>query len=83
MLVLAFVIVIIALLAIALIVSYAPLFALAIALAVVVALVWGFAARRTRQVGSEHATAAEERRDAGAAARPSASAAPQSGEGGP
>ncbi|HMC06554.1 MAG TPA: hypothetical protein VKG89_04070 [Solirubrobacterales bacterium] len=82
MILLGLVIVLVVLLALALIVSFAPFLAAAIALAVIVALVWGFAARRTRQVGSEHATAAEERRDAGGAARPSASAAPQSGEGG-
>ena len=62
--------------------AWAPIFAAAIALLVILALLFGFSGRRSREVGSEHAAAAEDRREAGQAARPSASAAPQSGEGG-
>jgi flagellar biosynthesis component FlhA len=44
-------------------------------------VLWVLAARRTRQVGAEHATIAEEQRQAGQNGRPSASGAPRSGEG--
>ena len=78
----AFGIVIVALLAIALIATaYAPIFAVVIALLIAVAFVFHRSTQRTRQVGTEHAAAAEERRQAGQPERPSASAAPQSGEG--
>jgi len=73
---------IVALLVIALIATaYAPIFAVAIAILLALAILVGRAGRRTQQVGSEHHAAAEERRQAGQAARPSADAAPQSGEG--
>jgi hypothetical protein len=70
------------LLAIALITTaYAPLFAVGIGLVVAFAIVYGLSAQRTRQVGSEHSAAARERREADQGGRPSASAAPASGEG--
>jgi hypothetical protein len=61
--------------------AYAPIFAVVIALLLAVAIVFHRSTQRTRQVGTEHAAAAEERRQAGQPARPSASAAPRSGEG--
>jgi hypothetical protein len=61
--------------------AFAPLLAAGIALVVGVVLLIGASARRSSQVGAEHATAAEERRQAGQGDRPSASAAPRSGEG--
>jgi MFS superfamily sulfate permease-like transporter len=70
------------LLGVALIASvYAPIFAVVIALLIALAFILNRATRRTQQLGSEHAAAAEERRQAGQPARPSASAAPHSGEG--
>jgi len=75
---------IVVLLAIALITAvYAPIFAVGIGLLVVFAVVYGLSTRRTRQVGSEHAVAAQERRESGQGSRPSASGAPASGEGSP
>jgi MFS superfamily sulfate permease-like transporter len=69
------------LLGVALIASvYAPIFAVVIALLIALAFILNRATRRTQQVGSEHAAAAE-RRQAGQPTRPSASAAPHSGEG--
>jgi hypothetical protein len=61
--------------------AYAPIFAVAIALLVGVFLFAGMATRRGSQVGSERSSAAQERREAGQGARPSASAAPRGGEG--
>jgi hypothetical protein len=80
---LAFGLVAVVLLAIGLIATpFAPIFAAVVAFLVMLALLFGSSGRRSREVGSEHAVAAEDRREAGQAARPSASAAPQSGEGG-
>jgi Flp pilus assembly protein TadB len=61
--------------------AYAPIFAVAIALLVAVVVIWGMSARRTSQVGSERSAAAQERREAGQSARPSATSAPRGGEG--
>ena len=61
--------------------AYAPIFAVGIALLIAAFLLGGMAARRGSQVGSERSTAAQERREAGQAARPSANAAPRGGEG--
>jgi membrane protein implicated in regulation of membrane protease activity len=61
--------------------AYVPFFAVAIAFLIAAGVVWGRAARRTSQVGSERSSAAQERREAGQGARPSASPAPRSGEG--
>jgi hypothetical protein len=63
-------------------IAYAPIIAVAIALVIAVGILWGLARRRTRQVGAEHAAAADERRSAGRGVRPSADGAPVSGEGG-
>jgi hypothetical protein len=62
--------------------AYAPIIAVGLAFVIAVGILWGLAARRARQVGGERASAAKERREAGQAARPSASGAPVSGEGG-
>jgi uncharacterized protein (DUF58 family) len=77
---LAFSVGIVVLLSIAL-TPFVAVFAVALALLLAVAIVLSRASRRTQQVGSEHEAAEEERRRAGQAARPSASAAPRSGEG--
>jgi Flp pilus assembly protein TadB len=61
--------------------AYAPIFAVAIALLIAVFLLGGMAARRGSQVGSERSSAAQERREAGQTARPTASAEPRGGEG--
>jgi hypothetical protein len=61
--------------------AYAPIFAIAIALLVAAFLLAGMATRRASQVGSERSTAAQERREAGQSARPSANASPRGGEG--
>jgi Flp pilus assembly protein TadB len=61
--------------------AYAPIFAVAIALLVAVFLLGGMAARRGSQVGSERSSAAQERREAGQTARPTATAEPRGGEG--
>jgi uncharacterized protein (DUF58 family) len=60
---------------------FVAVFAVALGLLLAAAVVVGRAGRRSQQVGSEHGAAAEERRQAGQEARPSASAAPRSGEG--
>ena len=57
-------------LAIGLIVWAPIIIAVAIALIVIAGVVWSQSRRRTRQVGAEHAVAAEERRDAGQTAAP-------------
>jgi Flp pilus assembly protein TadB len=69
-------------LAIGLIVWAPIIIAVVIALVVIAGVVWSRSRRRTQQVGSEHAAAAQERRDADQIERPSASGAPASGEGG-
>jgi flagellar biosynthesis component FlhA len=69
------------LLIVGLMTAFPALAAVAIGLLLGFIVIYALAARRTRQVGAEHATAAEERRDAGQAGRPSASGAPRSGEG--
>jgi flagellar biosynthesis component FlhA len=69
------------LLIVGLMTAFAALVAVAIGLLLGFIALWVLAARRTRQVGAEHATTAEERRDAGQTERPSASGAPRSGEG--
>jgi MFS superfamily sulfate permease-like transporter len=61
--------------------AYAPIFAVAIAALIATVFLLARASRRSRQVGSEHASAGAERREADQAARPSATAAPRSGEG--
>jgi hypothetical protein len=61
--------------------AYAPIFAVGIALVIAAFLLMGMAGRRSSQVGSERSAAAQERREAGQASRPSATAAAQSGEG--
>jgi MFS superfamily sulfate permease-like transporter len=61
--------------------AYAPIFAVAIAALIAVVFLVARAGQRSRQVGAEHASAAAERREADQAARPSATAAPRSGEG--
>lgn len=63
-------------------VAYASIIAVGIALILATGILWVLAMRRTRQVGSEHATAAQERRAAGRTAGPRPSGAPVSGEGG-
>ncbi|OLE38730.1 MAG: hypothetical protein AUG48_01000 [Actinobacteria bacterium 13_1_20CM_3_68_9] len=63
-------------------VAYAPIIAVGIALIVAMGILWSLARRRTRQLGSEHASAARDRRAAGQTHRPSATGAPVSGEGG-
>jgi hypothetical protein len=63
--------------------AYAPIFAVVIALLVAFAIVYGLSTQRTKQVGSEHAAAAQERREADQGGRPSATGAPASGEGSP
>jgi membrane protein implicated in regulation of membrane protease activity len=69
------------LLIVGLMTAFAALLAVAIGLFLAFIAVWAFAARRTRQVGSEQATSSEERRQAGQTGRPAASGAPVSGEG--
>jgi len=61
--------------------AYAPIFAVGIAVVVGIFLFAGMASRRGSQVGSEGAAAAQERREAGQGARPSATASPSGGEG--
>jgi hypothetical protein len=61
--------------------AYAPIFAVGIVLLVGAFLLAGMASRRGSQVGSERSAAAQERREAGQGARPSANAAPRGGEG--
>jgi len=61
--------------------AYAPIFAVAIVVLVLVGLWLGAGARRASQVGSEGSAAAQERREAGQGARPSATAEPSGGEG--
>jgi hypothetical protein len=61
--------------------AYAPIFAVGIALLIAAFLLGGMAMRRGSQLGSERSSAAQERREAGQAARPSAGAQPRSGEG--
>jgi hypothetical protein len=61
--------------------AYAPIFAIGIALVLGAFLLGGMATRRSSQLGSERSAAAQERREAGQSARPSASAEPRGGEG--
>ena len=61
--------------------AFTPIFAVAIALLVGVVLVFGMAARRSSQVGSERSAAKQERREAGQGHRPGATGAPAGGEG--
>jgi hypothetical protein len=63
-------------------VAWASIIGVGIALILAIGIVWALAARRSGQRGQEHETAAEERRAAGRRARPRASGAPVSGEGG-
>ena len=73
---------ILVLLAIALIAApWVPIIAVAIALVIGAAIWLRQGTKRTQQLGSEHEAAAEDRRQAGQPARPSATAAPHSGEG--
>lgn len=73
---------IIVLLVIALLAApWVPILAAAIALVIGGAIWVRQGTKRTREVGSEHAAAASDRREAGQPARPSATAAPHSGEG--
>ena len=60
------------LLIVGLMTAFPALAAVAIGLLLGFIVIYALAAKRTRQVGAEHATAAEERRDAGQAGRPSA-----------
>jgi hypothetical protein len=69
------------LLIVGLMTAYAALAAVAVAFFLAFIIVAGLSARRTRQVGSEHAAIAHERREAGQSERPGASGAPRSGEG--
>jgi membrane protein implicated in regulation of membrane protease activity len=69
------------LLIVALMTAFPALLAVVIGLLVGSIAVYSFSARRTRQVGGEHETATEERRQAGQTGRPSASGAPAAGEG--
>jgi Flp pilus assembly protein TadB len=80
MIVLSFVVLVF--LAVGLIVWAPIIIAVAIAAIVVAGVVWSRSRSRTQQLGSEHASAAQDRRDAGQTQRPSASGAPVSGEGG-
>jgi hypothetical protein len=61
--------------------AYAPIFAVALGVLIAAVIIWGLSTRRTSQVGSERSAAAQERREAGQAARPSATSAPSGGEG--
>jgi len=60
---------------------WVPILAVAIALVIGGAIWMRQGTKRTQQLGSEHAAAARDRREAGQPARPSATAAPHSGEG--
>lgn len=62
-------------------VAFAPIFAVGIAVLFGIALLVGASARRSKQVGSEHGAAAQDRREAGQETRSSASARPAAGEG--
>jgi hypothetical protein len=62
--------------------AYAPILAVGIALILGTGILWVLSMRRTRQVGSERETAAQERRAAGRTAGQKPSGAPVSGEGG-
>jgi predicted lipid-binding transport protein (Tim44 family) len=62
-------------------VPWVAIFAVVIAFLIALAFLFSRASQRRQQLGSEHAAAAEDRRQAGQPARPSASAAPRSGEG--
>ena len=69
------------LLIVGLMASFAALIAVGIGLVVGFVILYALSARRSRQVGGERATAAEERREAGQTERPTASGAPRAGEG--
>ena len=69
------------LLIVALMTAFSALAAVAIGLFVGSMVMWVLAAGRTRQVGAERETSAEERRQAGQTEFSAASGAPQSGEG--
>ena len=62
-------------------IAWAPIFALGIAVLFGVALLIGASAGRSKEVGGEHAAAAQDRREAGQETRSSASARPAAGEG--
>jgi hypothetical protein len=61
--------------------AYAPIFAVALGVLIAAVIIWALSTRRSSQVGAERSAAAQERREAGQTARPSATSAPSGGEG--